>query len=683
MWIRCTLAACGVIAASGMVGVLAAAAGLANRRAKWDQWLSTFLASSGSLLGIVAAAGAMLAGPVETIRIGSIFPEIPGYGAPVMQIRLDAVSGFFLVPIFLIGGAGSVYGLGYWKQSEHPANARRLRLCYGLLIAALAMVTLAGDGVLFLLAWEVMALSAFFLVVTEDDKPEARQAGWVYIVATHVGTLVLFAVFALWRTATGSWMLEPIATGTISLGLHAAIFFLALLGFGLKAGMWPLHFWLPGAHANAPSHVSAILSGVVLKIGIYGMVRMTMLLPAPPGSWGALVLMLGALSAVVGVVFALGQHDLKRLLAYHSIENIGIILMGLGVAMIGISAHRPAWVLLGMGGCLLHVWNHAIFKSLLFLAAGSVVHAVQSRQIDVTGGLGKRMPWTSAMFAVGAVAICGLPPLNGFVSELLVYLGLFNTAADGSAGGWSAAALASPALAMVGALAVACFVKAYGTVFLGEPRTDTAAHAHEAPVSMIGPMVVLATACIAIGVFPTLFIGVLDRTTRVWAGPAAQSEMLWNLAPHGVVTTLSLCLIAATAAVTMILLRRTRQIPLGRTGTWDCGYARPTPRMQYTSSSFAQMLVGLFRWLLKPSEHRRPPEGLYPAEAAFSSHVPDLVLDRVLHPLWAGFKTALKSLRFIQHGPVQRYILYTLLMLVLLLLSLAPIGSLFKWIAGG
>ena len=227
----------------------------------------------------------------------------------------------------------------------------------------------------FLFGWEVMALSAFFLITTEDQREECRQAGWIYLIATHVGTLTLFALFALWRWATGSYALTPVASDAMGLGVMNVLFFLSLIGFGIKAGIMPLHFWLPGAHANAPSHVSAMLSGVVLKMGIYGLVRFLSLLPDPPYLWGGLILLLGAISGLLGVVFAIGQHDLKRLLAYHSVENIGIILMGLGLAMLGRSAGRPEWIVLGLAGCLLHVWNHSLFKSLLFLSAGSVVHS--------------------------------------------------------------------------------------------------------------------------------------------------------------------------------------------------------------------------------------------------------------------------------------------------------------------
>jgi len=340
--------------------------------------------------------------------------------------------------------------------------------------------------------------------------------------------------------------------------------------------MMPLHFWLPGAHANAPTHVSAILSGVVLKIGIYGLLRTLTLLGHPPAGWGVLVLTLGTISAVLGVVFALGQHDLKRLLAYHSIENIGIILMGLGLAMIGVATHRPAWVVLGMAGCLLHVWNHCLFKSLLFLAAGSVVHAMHSREIDQMGGLGKRMPLSAGLFAIGAVAICGLPPLNGFVSELLIYVGLFKTAA-GTSGAWPAVGLAAPALALVGALALACFVKAFGAVFLGLPRTPAAKAAHESPASMIIPMAVLAGLLRGDRVFPMIVIPVLEKVSSSWAHVSGAPGRLADAAPIKLVTacSLSLIVLVTIAAIIARSLQRRSPSPMSAPGT--AATPDPTP----------------------------------------------------------------------------------------------------------
>ena len=311
-----------------------------------------------------------------------------------------------------------------------------------------------------------MAMAAYFAATAEDDNPDVCRAGWVYLIATHVGTLCLIAMFALWRHATDSFALNP-AQG-ISAEAAGTIFVLSLIGFGFKAGIMPLHVWLPGAHANAPSHVSAVMSGVMLKMGVYGIIRMTAMLPVTAVWWGGVVLIVGAITGVAGIAFAIGQNDIKRMLAYSSIENIGIIMIGLGLALLGRAFNQPEWILLGLGGALLHVWNHSLFKSLLFFNAGAIIHASHTRNIDQMGGLAKRMPRTMVLFVVGAVAICALPPLNGFASEWLIYSGLFSTLGFGSGQGFPVAAIAAVPLAMIGALAVACFVKILGTVFLGD-----------------------------------------------------------------------------------------------------------------------------------------------------------------------------------------------------------------------
>ena len=366
--------------------ILAAASGIpglfSSRTSTAGQWATTLLAVLGAALGLAGVARFWTSGHSSPIE--QAWSIIPG---AEFSIEMDGLSAFFLVPIFLISMLGSIYGLGYWKQTEHPANGRKLRLFYGVLTAGMALVVIARNSILFLFAWETMALSAYFLVTTEDHEPEVREAGWIYLVATHVASLCLFALFALLRTVSGSFSLAPVDGGRLAPGMATAIFVLALVGFGLKAGIMPLHVWLPSSHASAPSHVSAIMSGVIIKMGIYGLLRITSLLPQPPLEWGGVVLGLGAVSGVLGVAFAIGQHDLKRLLAYHSIENIGIIVMGLGLALIGRSLARPDLIILGLSGALLHVWNHALFKALLFLSAGSVIHAVHTREIDHLGPL--------------------------------------------------------------------------------------------------------------------------------------------------------------------------------------------------------------------------------------------------------------------------------------------------------
>jgi hydrogenase-4 component B len=629
-----------------------------------SQWVTTVLAVVGAGLGLVGVGVFWTAGAsAEIVLPWSIIREEKF----AFHVALDGLSAIFLLPIFLISLLGNIYGLGYWKQTEHPENGRKLRLFYGLLTAGMALVAIARNGILFLMAWEIMALAGFFLVATDDDKEEVRTAGWVYLVATHTAALCLFALFALLRSVSGSFTLAPLNEAVLTPGVTTAIFLLAFVGFGVKAGIMPLHIWLPSAHANAPSHVSAIMSGVIIKMGIYGIVRITSLFPHPPLEWGGILLGSGAVSGVLGVAFAIGQHDLKRLLAYHSIENIGIIVMGVGLALVGRSLGRPEWVLLGLSGALLHVWNHALFKALLFLSAGSVIHSVRTREIDHLGGLAKRMPYTAVCFVVGAVAICGLPPLNGFISEFLIYLGLFGTLDAAHGPSYPGAAFAAPALALIGALAVACFVKVFGAVFLGTARSELAQHAHEPGANMLGPMAVLVACCFFIGLAPTLLAPRLETAVFAWA-PELRVIHLDTLTPLGSLSVMGWVLVAALALTSLLLWLQLRSSVVATGPTWGCGYVAPTPRMQYSSSSFAEMLVGLFAWVLRPRIQRPKITGLFPEKSAFHSEVPDLVLDEAVLPGFRFGAWLVSWCRVFQQGSIQMYLLYIFLALLALLL---------------
>lgn len=646
-----------VAAASGVPGLLF------GRRSMSGQWLTTLLAVAGAGVGLSGAGFYWATGDSQPI----VLPwSLPG---AEFNVAVDGLSAVFLAPIFLISLLGNIYGLAYWKQTEHPQNGRSLRLFYGTLTAGMALVVIARNGILFLFGWEIMALSAFFLITSEDENREVRETGWIYLVATHVATLFLFGLFALLRAASGSFLLEPLAAGSLAPGMASTIFILALVGFGVKAGIMPLHVWLPSSHAIAPSHVSAIMSGVIIKMGIYGIARITSLLPNPPLEWGAVLLGLGVISGVFGVAFAIGQHDLKRLLAYHSIENIGIIVMGLGVAMLGRSLGSADWVILGLCGGLLHVWNHALFKALLFLSAGSVIHTTHTREIDHLGGLAKVMPWTALCFLIGAVAICGLPPLNGFVSEFLVYLGLFATLGNGQGPSYPIAAFAAPALALIGTLAVACFVKVYGVVFLGTARSEHAQHAHESPLSMTLPMGVLVACCIFIGVAPTLIAPVFGSAVSAWDPSITDAgARLTTLAPLDSITFMGLLLIGGLLAVSVLLWLRLRYSIVEKGATWGCGYVAPTPRIQYTSSSFVEMLVGLFGWALRPRTHRPTDLALFPAKSNFHSEVTDTVLDEAVLPVFHNAAWLFSWCRVIQQGNVQAYLLYIFVAVVALLL---------------
>ncbi len=639
-------------------------AALLGRKSNAAQTLSTLWMVAANGVGMYAIYRWWFDGLIDPLRLPS-----PIENASV-SISIDGVSAFFLIPILLVTSLSSIFGLQYWKQSEHSDNGRRVSLFLGLMTGAMTLLVVAHDGLMFLAAWEVMAVSALFLVATEDHLPATRKAAWLYIAASHFATLCALGVFALLYGINGSWDFATLQETGTPMAITMAV--LAFVGFGTKAGIMPMHIWLPSAHAQAPSHVSAVMSGVMIKMGVYGIVRVCTFFPEIPLSWGLFVLAMGTISAILGVAFAVGQHDIKRLLAYHSIENIGIIIMGLGLALIGRAVNQPLWVLLGICGGMLHVWNHALFKSLLFLGAGSVIHGVGTREIDLMGGLAKRMPTTANCFLIGAVAICGLPPLNGFVSEILIYLGLFNVATETvpllpEHVAARAAVFAAPGLALVGALAVACFVKVYGMVFLGAARTEKAAKAHEAGRVMIGPMLVLAGCCILIGVAPIAAAPMLDRMAAAWGGNAIGELTIAAAAPFTAISIIAGIVVALVLAGTgFLLMRGIRRAPSGL--TWDCGYAAPSTRMQYTSSSFAEMLVNLFGWALQPKVHQPKIESYFPKDAHFESHVNDTVLEKVVWPSVRAVAWLFAWGRYFQSGSLQAYLMYIMVVIVFLLL---------------
>ena len=450
--------------------------------------------------------------------------------------------------------------------------------------------------------------------------------------------------------------------------MATAIFVFTVIGFGLKAGMMPLHVWLPSAHANAPSHVSAIMSGVILKMGIYGIVRITSLVPHPPVEWGGILLVLGAVSGVLGIAFAAGQKDLKRLLAYSSIENIGIILIGIGLALAGRSLGHSQWIILGLGGALLHVLNHSLFKGLLFFCAGSVIHGVHTRELDQLGGLAKKMPRTAMCFIIGALAVCGLPALNGFISEFLIYLGLFDTLKRDS-GHMFVASMAAPVLALIGALAVTCFVKAFGAVFLGTARSESASHAHEPGFFMLAPMSLMVACCFCIGLAPTWFTPILSKAVSAWAPELSDVRGQFTaLAPLDWISTLAIVLVAAVALTSLALWFRLRGSVVESGPTWGCGYVAPTPRMQYTSTSFVEIVVGLLGWVLRPKSQAPKITALFPRTSEFQTEIGDPVLDDAMLPAIGFVATRFAWFRIFQQGNIQVYMLYIFVALLALLL---------------
>ncbi|HTH64939.1 MAG TPA: proton-conducting transporter membrane subunit [Gemmatimonadales bacterium] len=644
-----------IVAAAGCAAVLRSRPVLADRA-------YGLLVAVGCVVAAAPAVSVLAGGSAADIQI-----PIPAPSGPWV-FGLDRLSAAFLLVVLGPGLASALYGLRALGGDGSRRGVATARALFAVELAALALVVLARAVVPFLVAWEAMAVLAYFLVTFDNERAEVRRAGWVYLVATHVGTLALIALFASWAGAGGGLTFDALASRAGSLPARGALVLcLALFGFGLKAGLVPLHFWLPDAHASAPTHVSALMSGVVIKMGIYGLIRVVSLLGAPPAWWGWLVLVSGVLSGVLGVLWALAQHDLKRLLAYHSVENIGIILIGLGTGALGAAYGVPLVAVLGFAGAVLHTMNHALFKSLLFLGAGATVHATGTRIMDRLGGLGRRMPFTWVSFLIGSVAIVGLPPLNGFVSEWVIYLGLLR---GGTAGGSIRLVLLGVVgLAIIGGLALACFAKVCGVVFLGVPRSDAALHGHEVAGGMLGPMFGLAGACAFIGLAPGLAVGpalVVGASIARIPFPASGSEVFAGIVRLGL-WSLVLVVLLALGAVAWAAVRRRRS--LTRAETWGCGYALQNERMQYTASSFAAPLLAAYGRLA--GVHETHAHG----GRAFHSQARELVLDGAILPAWSAVRGVLARLRPLQHGRLWVYLLYVIAILLLLLLYLAQGAS--------
>ncbi len=689
----CFLIALAILSAGGLASLVV------GRSPKIACFVGMISALLGGGMVLFQAANVLVSGHSQSLRLA----WLPPLGSANMAI--DPLSAVFAIAIAIVTMLAAVYGYGYLQS--HTGTKTNLGVSwffFNLLAASMFMVVAARNGVLFLVSWELMSLASFFLVIQEDEKESVRRAGWIYLVAMHIGTAFLLALFVLLGRDAGSLDFERLSTAAAP---SWVFFLLAVVGFGTKAGFIPMHVWLPEAHPAAPSHVSAVMSGVMIKTGIYGLLRMLTLIGPPQAWWGWTLVAIGVVSGVLGILYATSQHGLKRLLAYCSVENIGIIALGLGVGVLGVSYENPAMAALGFCGALLHVINHAVFKSLLFLGAGSVLHAAGTGELDRLGGLLKRMPVTGATFLVGAAAISGLPPLNGFVSEFLIYLGVM--AGVGSqthtATVWPLMCISVVGgLALIGGLATACFSKAFGIVFLGEPRTDEAAHVHEAGPMMRWPMIALAALCVLIGLAAPLWPRVLQPAVNVVVCPLAQGESVgwdklaqshlnsgknawWDCASLShpttttttTTTTMAVGPLAGVMFVSYILLGLVvlimfvrRKLLAGRrveeSETWGCGYAAPTPRMQYTASSFARPLTLLFRLFLQPHDEIHSPAGLFPQHAALHTETPDLFQRYIYSPLFMAIAWAASKLRWLQEGRIQIYVLYIALTILVLLI---------------
>jgi hydrogenase-4 component B len=640
----------------------------------------------------VTQGSAFLASLLTSLFSGSILYQGVGVAKsfesafPLLSFsfHVDGLSAFFLLIISVVAMMASLYGIGYRKQSGGHYRSESFGFFYALFLAGLFLVPVANNALFFLVVWEIMSLASYFLVVTEYHDEKNVRAGFLYFLMTHFGTAFITLSFFLAQQATGSFDFDMWRTafGSIDTMTLSWIYGLALLGFGTKAGIIPLHIWLPEAHPAAPSHVSALMSGVMLKTAVFMIIRFFFdFFPGAPMEWGLLLLVLGSISAVLGVMYALSESDVKRMLAYSSIENIGIIFLGIGSAVVALGYGMEKFAFFGLAAALYHTMNHAMFKSLLFLGAGSVVSATGTRNMERYGGLIRVMPYTAVLFLIGSMAISALPPLNGFASEWLTFQSLFIGASSPSIFVKSIFIGSIAALALTGGLVAACFVKAFGITFLARPRSDVARDAQEVSFFMLVPMGVLSLLLLLLGVFSTTVIAALVGVVGSIA-PATGDPMhfiFWEFIENRSMfaSVLPLEWVALGLAVALISLvgivqwsARNRSVSIVR--TWDCGEDLNS-RTEITGASFSRALQTIFQGVLRPTKqtdveyHDEALRYFIKSRTVTTDRV-DVYQDYLYRPLQNGLGWLGDKAKLIQTGNINTYLLYVFMTLLVLLI---------------
>jgi formate hydrogenlyase subunit 3/multisubunit Na+/H+ antiporter MnhD subunit len=625
------------------------------------------------LLGI-SGIMAIIGGAMAIAARGSADQTLP-IGLPWLhcQLHIDPLAGFFLVIIGLITLVVSIYGPTYVLNYEGgPQPLLVLTLFTGLFVSGMYLLVLAADAFSFMAAWEIMSVSSYFLVAFQHQHAKNRAAAFLYLLMAQVGGLCIMLAYGVLAAFGDGFSFAAMAAAPLSSRWATIAFLLAFVGFGMKAGVVPLHVWLPLAHPVAPSHISALMSGVMLKVAVYGFIRFTYdLLGDIQWQWGVLTLAIGCASALLGVLYALMQHDLKRLLAYHSVENIGIIYMGLGLSMIFAGSGLPGLAALGLIAALYHCLNHAIFKSLLFLGAGVIIHQSHEHDLERMGGLIRRLPVTAFCFLVGCISISALPPFNGFVSEWLTFQAALQGTALPNGVLSSLIPLAAAVLALTGALAAACFVKVFGVAFLGQPRTRHARKARIPQYAILVSQVILAVLCLVLGILPTWTVGLLDRIARQLLGhglPEATSQgWLWltpvapQQASYG--APLTLLGIGLACLLAYLFLHPRRKTPIRTGAAWDCGFGPLSPRMQYTSTAFSMPLRRIFRHVWSVSEELEDTG----TGRAYRLRIGDWAWLKIYLPLGALLLAAARRVTLIQGGNIRAYLAYSFFTLLFLL----------------
>ena len=630
-------------------------------------WVARTLFPLGAVVGLGLAVVAVIAlfGIPETRILPLGLPDLP------MHVRLDPLAAVFLALIGMTTCGVSLYSAGYFRPGEGTAPGLQC-LQYHVFLSSMVMVVLADDAFTFMVAWETMALSSYFLVTTQHRVPEIRSAGFLYLLLAHLGAIALLLCFGVLQGGSWHFTFDAMRNAELSPAWASVAFALALFGFGAKAGLVPMHVWLPEAHPAAPSPVSALMSGVMLKTAIYGFVRVSFdLLPHTQWTWGAVVLALGAFTGLFGAVFAAVQTDMKRLLAYSSIENIGIIFSALGLALLYRGMGMNTLAALALAAALYHCLNHAQFKSLLFLVTGSVLHATGQRNLGKLGGLIRRMPWVAGLALVGTLAMAGLPPLNGFVSEWLLLQSYLFTPTLPQPLVNMLVPLGMAATALTVALAAYVLVKFYGVIFLGQPREPTLADAHDAGLLECVGLGWLATLCILLGLFPVVVLHALDQVNQSLLGTMLgnRATTWWSVAPLALERASYSPLvfglgIALCVASIYLLVRRLYHGRVRRSAPWDCGFPAQTPRMQDTAEGFGQPIRHIFGPFFRIHRHLPTPDDAAPR---YALDLTDRWWGWLYIPIARGVDTVAQLIGLLQQGRISLYLIYSFATLLILL----------------
>jgi hydrogenase-4 component B len=638
--------------------------------------LVAFCGSVAASLVTAGSAAAMLQAGAS--RHGELFVHRASQFA--LTYAVDGLSAWFLIVLSTLAIPIAIFSIGYFANGHIARRSAFVGATFNVLVGAVELVFVASDAITFLFAWELMTLTAAALVTTEHEERDSRRAAYLYLVMSHVATGCLIAGFLVLASASGSIVFSTLLSGDVVRGpIRDVLFGLFFVGFGVKAGVIPLHVWLPEAHPAAPSSISALMSGVLLKAGIYGIVRVCAFgLGVPRLSWGVIVVALGGLSAVLGVLYALMQHDLKRLLAYHSVENIGIILLGLGAGMMALAYGRGELAWIGVAASLYHVLNHAVFKGLLFLGAGDVVMTTGTRQIEQFGGLLRQMPWTGLFFLIGAMAISGLPPLNGFASEWLTFQAfLYGFRGSAEPLVHFLFPVGGALLALTTALAAACFVKAFGISFLALPRSRAAAGAPEVAAVMLVPQGILAGLCLVLGLFPGVVLRVLGRVLTSLPRLQPQADTAWDglgmasgggAFDHVVPLMFATALLCGIALVSALALRP-RFAPR-RVSTWGCG-GELSAQTEYTATAFSKPLMMIFRAVYRPTrqvDSLADVSPYFPHEVRYHAEIEPTFERYVYGPLLRAVMRMANGLKGLQAGSLHAYLAYVIALVVWLVL---------------